>query len=441
MSEPVAVMHLVDTLAVGGAERMAVNLVNMLPRDRYRPHICCTRHDGPLSSAVRGDVVRLTLDRTGRLDALALRRLVAHVRAHDVRVLHAHSAAVFAAVLASLLPPYPAVVWHDHYGPSLERRTAWPYRAIGWRVQQVIAVNEPLAAWARSRLRIAPRRVCYIPNFVTAAEPPRTMPLLPGVPARRVACVANIRPQKDHGTLIAAFARVVAAVPDAQLLLMGAESDAEHAAALRRAVNSAGLAAHVSWMGVRDDVAEVLRACRVGVLSSESEGLPLALLEYGTAGLASVATNVGQCADVLDQGRAGVLVPPGDAAALAAALVALLHDEPRRARLGAALRRHVEERYGSAAAMDAVTAIYDRIVAGASPAGHDGGTDGGNDGGQGASVMRNTPNVGRVDGAVAAAPPIGLGGVTGVIGRESAPPAYVPVSTGASRTRSTGRTS
>lgn len=420
MSERVAVMHLVDTLAVGGAERMAVNLVNAMPRDRYRPHLCCTRRGGPLSGAVRGDVVTLTLHRTHRMDAAALARLVAHVRRHDVRVLHAHSAALFAAVLASLAPPHPAVVWHDHYGPSLERRAAWPYRAVAWRVHDVIAVNEKLAGWARDRLRLPPGRVHYVANFVAPAARPGSVPALPGAPERRVACVANIRPQKDHATLIAAFARVVAALPDARLLLMGAESDAGHGAALRRAVAGAGIEANVSWMGVRDDVPDVLRACAVGVLSSASEGLPLALLDYGTAGLATVSTSVGQCADVLDHGRAGMLVPPGDPAALAAALIALLGDRERRARLGDALRRHVDARYGPAPAIASISAIYEAILAGqaraappdaaAASARHD------------VRVIRKTPNAGRVDGGVVPAPPVGDGGVRGVIGRERTPP-------------------
>lgn len=428
MSAPVAVMHLVDTLAVGGAERMAVNLVNALPRDRFRPHLCCTRHDGPLASALRDDVARLTLERTHRLDAAALGRLIAHVRRHDVRILHAHSAAVFAAVLASLAPPYPAVVWHDHYGPELERRVVWPYRAVAWRLRQVIAVNEPLADWARRRLRLGAGRVRYVPNFVAPPEAAGSSPELPGTAGRRIACVANLRPQKDHGTLIAAFARVVEAVPDAQLLLMGAEGDEAYAASLRRGVEAARLGGKVSWLGVRDDVAAVLEECAVGVLSSASEGLPLALLEYGMAGLASVATSVGQCADVLDHGRAGILVPPGDMAALAAALIALLGDDSRRAALGTALRRQVDEHYGSSSAIASVTAVYDAVLGGREhPIGHSlehplGQPGGGAEAPQLPRVTRKTPNAGRVEGGLAPAPPMGDGGLTGVIGRERVPP-------------------
>ncbi len=414
MNSRVAVMHLVDTLAVGGAERMAVNLVNSLPRDRYTAHLCCTRHDGPLGALVATDVVRLTLDRTNRFDVSALARLVAHIREHDVRVLHAHSAAVFAAVLASLAPPHPAVVWHDHYGRSLASRTAWPYRVIARRLSHVIVVNESLAHWARSTLGVRDGRVSYIPNFVAQASEKGAAVDLPGRPDSRVACVANLRPQKDHATLIAAFARVVAAVPEAQLLLMGAESDTSYAVALRHAVDEAGIEHSVSWLGVRDDVAQVLRACSVGVLSSRSEGLPLALLEYGVAGLAAVATHVGQCSDVLDHGQAGVLVPPSDPIQLADALIALLQNEPRRTALGEALRLRVEESYGAPRAVASVSAVYDAVLEH-----HKVSVD---DYGEPGRVTRKTPNAGRVDGAAVPAS-IGDGGFSGVIGSERLPPA------------------
>ncbi len=414
MRAPIAVMHLVDTLAVGGAERMAVNLVNNLPRDRFTAHLCCTRHDGALTSLVDAHVERLTLDRVHRFDPSALARLVAHIRKHDVRLLHAHSAAVFAAVLAAVVPPHPAVIWHDHHGQSLGSRTSWPYRLIARRLSHVIAVNESLAHWARDTMGVPATRVSYIPNFVVPTSAMGTAVELPGRPDRRVACVANLRPQKGHATLIAAFARVVAVVPDARLLLMGAESDMGYAAALRRAVDEAGITNSVSWLGVRDDVAQLLQACSVGVLSSHSEGLPLALLEYGAAGLASVATHVGQCADVLDHGQAGVLVPPSEPLQLADAIIALLHDQPRRSTLGEALRTRVANCYSASRAMASVGAIYDAVLESDS-----GGARGYGETGR---VTRKTPNAGRVDGAEAPAS-IGAGGLKGVMGSESVPPA------------------
>ena len=130
---------------------------------------------------------------------------------------------------------------------------------------------------------------------------------------------------------------------------------------------TAGLAAHVSLLGCRDDVAAVLKGCDVGVLSSSSEGLPLALIEYGMAGLASVATRVGQCAEVLDAGRAGLLIPPCEPAALATAILTLLESPQQRALLGGQLRERVHQVYSDGPAMHQIGAVYETVLSGAEP--------------------------------------------------------------------------
>lgn len=364
MTSAMAVMHLVATLDAGGAERMAVNLVNHLPRERYEVHLCSTRADGPLAPLVRDDVTRLRLGRTRRYDAAALARLVAHVRRHRVRVLHAHSDAVFAAVLAAMQPPHPRVVWHDHFGGVLPRRLVWPYWLAARRVDAVVAVNGELAAWARQVLRVRADRVRYVTNFVEASTAATgDAPALPGVPGKRVACVAHLRPQKDHVTLVRAFAGVVAREPDAHLLLVGAAPDAAQLALVRHEIAAQGLGRHVTWLGARDDVPAVLAGCAVGVLGSRSEGLPLALLEYGAAGLATVATAVGQCAEVLDDGRCGTLVAAGAPAALGEAIATLLAHDALRASLGERLRARVRGTYDIARAVRAVEDVYDTALA------------------------------------------------------------------------------
>jgi len=107
----------------------------------------------------------------------------------------------------------------------------------------------------------------------------------------------------------------------------------------------------------------VLRGCDVGVLSSVSEGLPLALLEYGMAKLPVVATRVGQCAEVLDEGRAGLLVPPGSPAELAEALVKLLGDGSQRREMGEKLCSRVREHYGPDKVVSQICRVYDLVLA------------------------------------------------------------------------------
>jgi len=356
----VGVMHLIDTLEVGGAERVAVNLVNRLPRNRFDVTLCSTRRDGPLSSLVADDVERLSLGRRHRYDGTALRRLVRFIREHNVRILHAHGSSLFIAKLASMAPPYPRVVWHDHYGPN--DRPIWVYRAAIRGVDAVLAVNGALADWARRKLRVRPERVWYVPNFVTFPKTPNVLAELPGHPGRRIACVANLRPEKDHMTLLKAMGVLVTQSPSAHLLLLGANNDPRLYASLMNEVEVQGLSNNVTYLGVRSDVPAILKSCDVGVLSSISEGLPLALLEYGMAGLPVVATAVGQCPEILDGGRAGILVPPKSPESLAQALLFLLESPQKRAALGSRLDQHVRNLFDPDAITEQICSIYETVA-------------------------------------------------------------------------------
>lgn len=359
----IGVLHMIDTLEPGGYERVAVNLVNQLPRDRYVACLCTTRRGGPLEAEVAPDVERLRLERRHSIDMRAIRRLADFNVAHRVGILHAHGASLFLARLAAALPPYPAVVWHAHCGRvAAEDRAAWSYRFAAVGIAGVIAVNRALLAWSRRRLPVPAARTWRLPNLV--AEPPRggACPQLPGTLDSRVVAVANLRPEKDHSTLLRAFAQAAGQVPEARLLLVGAETDSRYAARLRAETAALGIAGRVDFLGCRTDVPAILSACAVGVLSSVFEGLPMSLLEYGMANLATVATTAGESAEVLDNGRAGILAPPGDAEALAAGLVSLLRSPARRACLGGQLGRHVRACYGPPAVMGRLCSIYETVL-------------------------------------------------------------------------------
>jgi len=361
--EPVHVLHIVDTLDPGGAERMAVNIVNSLPRERYAAHLCTTRRDGLLDREISSDVGRLRLDRTRRWDISALFRLSAYARRHRIALIHAHGTSLFIGVLASFLPPYPAVIWHDHLGGrALRGRASLGMRLAARRLGALIVVTEPLRLWALRYLTMPAQRISYVPNFVRANCESAEAVRLPGSAGSRIVCVANIRPEKDHVTLLRAMAIVVRSVPDAHLLLVGSCMVEEQGARVNATLHELGLAASVTELGGRSDVARILRACDVGVLSSVSEGFPLALLEYGMAGLATVATRVGQCAALLDGGEAGRLVAPQLPEQLAAALVELLRSPNLRRRLGGALRDHVERSYGERAVLTSLCAVYDSTL-------------------------------------------------------------------------------
>ncbi|MGE3854543.1 MAG: glycosyltransferase family 4 protein, partial [Planctomycetota bacterium] len=279
-------------------------------------------------------------------------------------ILHAHSSSLLTAVLASALPPHPRVVWHNHFGkkPGLRLATAW--WLLSRRAAAVVSASHELKAFARTVLRVPDPWSWYLPNF--PAPPPSTSTsqevALPGIAGRRVVCLANLRAEKNHRGLLAAFESVVATIPDAHLLMVGDDADAQLIGRLQSEAAIRGIEHRVHWLGLRTDVADLLRACDVGVLASDSEGLPLALLEYGQARLPVVATDVGQVRNVMHDGRAGRLVPPGDMDGLAREIVGLLKSAEQRESLGALLQQRVASNFSLEAAVELTHSIYDAVL-------------------------------------------------------------------------------
>lgn len=371
----IGVMQVIDSLQPGGAERVAVNIANALPRDRYRSFLCATRQEGPLKALIRSDTTSFCLYRKGRFDFGAILRLSNYCRDHDIAILHAHSTSVFLAVLVGLLPPYPRVVWHDHYGrhDTVSRPRA-PYWLAARRLRHVFAVSDDLARWSVKRLGVSEGRVEYLPNFAAKEDAARPPPALPGCPGKRVVCVGNFRAQKDHLTLIRAVRLVKDRIPGVHLVHVGGAVETGVREAVVAEIERLGLGDAVSLLGERDDVANILRACDIGVLSSASEGLPLSLIEYGFAGLAPVSTKVGQCAEVLDFGNSGILVPPSDPEALADAVSSLLTNDERKAEFARRFKERVAERYSQAGAVARLSAAYEECVRGLAPGGSAAGT-------------------------------------------------------------------
>jgi glycosyltransferase involved in cell wall biosynthesis len=363
-------MQVVDSLDVGGTETVAVNLANRLPRQRFRNYLCSTRPGStgaPLAASLQPDVHHLALDRKSRFDVGAMMKFRKFVRDENIRLLHVHGSSLFFGKLASLLGPTTgqALIWHDHYGRcELNDRSARLYRMAIAGASGVIAVNQQLVDWACDQLHVSPEQVWYVPNFVAAPKDERTQapPDLPGTAGNRIICVANLRPQKNHVTLLHAIAEIRRERPEVQLLLAGGAVEKDYAQMLRQEVARLELERNVTFLGQTAGIQSILRACDVGVLSSTSEGLPLSLLEYGWAGLPSVATSVGQCVEVLNHGKAGILVKPGSSSELVTALSFLLDSPAQRVEYGRRFREFVQQKYDPTVIVNQICDIYDRVL-------------------------------------------------------------------------------
>ena len=178
-----------------------------------------------------------------------------------------------------------------------------------------------------------------------------------------VGTVCGLRPQKALDVLVRAASRLAEQVPDVRVLILGDGPERERLEAL---IGELGLGSTVTLLGVwpPDEVADFVEALDVGVLSSDFEGMPLAVMELMAAGKPVVATAVGGVPDLVLDGVTGLLVPPRDADALAAGLGALLDDPARRAALGEAGRERQRSEFDFGRMVRRLEERYEELLAG-----------------------------------------------------------------------------
>jgi glycosyltransferase involved in cell wall biosynthesis len=362
------VLSMIDSLIAAGAERMAVNIANGLAEKGIESHLCATHAGGPLEEFVGPDVKLLVLNKRGTLDLKALMQLRRYVKVHSIEIIHAHSSSIFWALLIKVLVGGIKVVWHDHYGLSdkLESRPVFPLKVFALFMDYAFVVNDKLLNFAINVLQIPKSKVSFLVNFpdLTFSDDGDEMVDIPEPKQLpKLVCLANLRPQKDHHNLLDAFLIIKNQHSNAGLYLVGGHFSDEYYNGLVERINSdEHLKNHVHILGSRNDVAEILSSCDIGILSSQSEGLPVSLLEYGLAKLPVVCTNVGDCSFVLDSGRLGKLVQPGKPAELAEAVLLLLQNPVEMQAMGQAFQQHIVKEFSREGAIVRIINIYNSLI-------------------------------------------------------------------------------
>ena len=353
------VLQLIDSLDTGGAERVSVNLANAISEAGMQSFLCATRKSGPLEQFIDPTVKTLGLHKKSSLDPKAIYRLVKFIRLHKINIIHAHATSFFMAVLCK---PFTGVkiVWHDHSGFRDKSNNAVLVK-LSHFFDAVVVVNKTLLEWSKNNLYVKNEKILFLQNFAQLPEE-HSQPELPGSKETRIVCLANLRWQKDHLTLLKAFQTVVQTHPEWQLLLVGQDKEDAYSQTIKTYITTHKLNDNVHILGARSDTADILGSCSIGVLSSESEGLPVALLEYGLAKLPVVCTDVGQIADVLGHGSYGNVVDAKDSDALAKGLLALVEDERHRTALALGFHEHVQKHYSKEAVVKVLVGVYKKVL-------------------------------------------------------------------------------
>ena len=366
----IRVLHLIPNLLPYGAERVVATLATQGARDRFEVSIASLYGEVPggLSTALRGEGVRIFhLNKRRGFDPRMFYRVFEVLRELRPDVVHTHN-----YVLRYLLPPAllhnpPAIVHTIHNVAHLEvdRLGVWlQRRSFGRRVHPVVIADEGAASFERVYGRPAPtliRNGIAVARYAAAGADRQQWRARHGFSAEDLlfVCVARFYEQKNHKTLIEAFAAAAATLPNAKLLLAG---DGHLREDVQAQVRSLGLPEKVRFLGRRDDIPELLAACDVFALASLWEGNPLSVMEAMSAGLPAVVTAVGGMPELVASETHGIVVPPGDASAFSAALMCLANDPAMRRAMGIAAAKRAQTEFDDRNMVEAYESLYDELL-------------------------------------------------------------------------------
>lgn len=380
------ILHISTGAELGGAERVLLDLVRSLDRERFRIHILVPRH-GRLTEAIEDvGLSPLVVEYWGRGHRLgrysswreyvgALRslphvgrrliELARFVNQRPIALIHAHGikAQVFSAALAPLVRA--RFVWHVH--DFLRHRWFWRlFHALSRTIPNVVLVPSRAVAGEfsdQSNVLVLPHGVDLREFSPAASKRADERP--------RVGMIGALAPWKGQRLFLQAAERVSRMMPDVEFLIVGDEiydtmGHRGFRKELEREVAERGLSSCVRFTGFRVDVAAILRELDIVVhCSLEPEPFGRVLIEAMACGLPVIASRGGATEEIVREGQTGLLVPPGEVSPLAEAMIVLLRDPARRARLGRAARMWVEHAFDLRAQVRRIEALYDSLLSGA----------------------------------------------------------------------------
>ena len=361
------VLQLLATGGSGGAQESYTGLLLGLDRSRYEVRALSLSAGSAVQRLRALGVPVEVLDEAD--DEVAVRELAAWLRREEIDLVHAHMfraevigtrAAVAAGTAVIVATVHSSRVRSDDDVRLLESLTS--------SMDRLIVPSEAIERKVRAEGRDG-ARFAVVPNGVDLSR--FTAPVRPcalrdeyGIPpdAPLLGAVARLEPEKGHRHLIAAMPAILRAVPDTWLAVVGEGSEAGALRAQAHGLGSA-VADRIVFTGRRDDVSALTADLTVAVLPSLREAQGISLLEAMARRVPVVASDVGGIPEVVTDVVDGRLVPPGDPAALAAAIVELLRDPDLRRRLGQAGYRTVADRFSVDAQVRRIQELYDEELA------------------------------------------------------------------------------
>jgi glycosyltransferase involved in cell wall biosynthesis len=302
-------------------------------------------------------------NRKSRWDIRGIIRIAKYIETTRFDIVHTHNhySSYLLRLVLCISKHKPLHVVHYHHGPALQNKKLSLYdRLFLGNSQAHIAASEKLKERVMKLFSLSGDRCVFIPNGIDL-QPPQP----PWLGKPTVIQVANLRSPKSHSTAMRAAALLRKSIPNLKWICVGKYSDQpdDYINEVRKLIKDLRLTSCVKLTGELDDVRAVLRQAHVGVLTSDSEGLPVALLEYMAEQLPVVVTDVGQCGAIVREAESGRVVPPADPKKCADAILNIFQNPESARKMGQNGRSYVDINFSIGAMVQRVEQLYADLVA------------------------------------------------------------------------------
>lgn len=362
----VKVLHIIPDLGPGGAERLLVNLLEAFDHERFEvAAVSLYPESGTiLEQEIKGKGFQVYfLNKRRGLDLRMIPQLYRLFRTFRPDVVHTHRYVLRYTLLPTLFCRVPVRVHTVHNVAQKEvDRVGKLVHWIAFRLGGVVPVS--ISREVANTVRAVYGRAIHTPVIYNGIPTTRFVSSAGRDNAKKekdvvLLHVGRFAPQKNHLLLMEAFALAVKEYPTMQLWLVG---DGPLRPAVEKALAEIKLEGEVLFLGIRDDVPELLAGCDAFILSSDYEGVPLAVLEAMAASKPVIATAVGGVPELVEDGLTGVLVPPRDPQALAQGILRLVKDPGLRQRMGKAAQKRALELFDIARTAREYEALYLKLL-------------------------------------------------------------------------------
>lgn len=368
---PYRVLHVIDSLDLGGAQVVLLNLIKYADRSRFQIEAVALHGRGVFWGPVRATGVPLWSLSFHHYFPSYAPGLMALMLARRYDVVHCHLLAsnVIAKPIAALCG-VPVRINHDHCNDKLTDPRPWALPADKWTNRystHVVAVSESTRAFVEAHENVPGARTVTIHNGIDC-ETYRPKPELREEARKRwdlpadafiVGGIGRLTHQKNFALFLEVAAEVLKSHPQAFFAIAGTGEDE---AALRAQADALGIANRVRFLGFVGDMAGLYPALDLLLLTSRYEGLPITILEAMAVGIPIVASRLDGIAEVLADGRDAALPPAGDAAAFASSVNRLIADRELAESYSASALAKVRADYSADRMTREVESIYLRYL-------------------------------------------------------------------------------